>query len=146
MGLRLPLDRIPYIEAANFEEEASLSPIELHNSLPTVDDLESQRIFRREMGCQGSIESLELDPSGLVRTALTAEVREGILHVFMPPTQRLERWFELLHSVHKSAEACGLNYKLEGYAPPVDNRINQFKVTPDPGVLEINIHPASNWG
>src|SRR6516164_8078546 len=34
---------------------------------------------------------------------------------------------------------------VEGYAPPSDPRMRSFGVTPDPGVLEINLPPAGNW-
>jgi len=86
-----------------------------------------------------------LTPFQLISTALCIEPRGGQLHVFMPPVGRLEDYLELLGQIEATAEALATPVLIEGYLPPADWRINFLKVTPDPGVIEVNVHPAGNW-
>lgn len=81
----------------------------------------------------------------VIRTALCVEPREGRLHVFMPPLRTLEDYLALVSSIEAAAGATGLPVILEGTPPPHDPRIEVVKVTPDPGVLEVNLQPASGW-
>ncbi|MCA9249244.1 MAG: transglutaminase family protein, partial [Planctomycetales bacterium] len=86
-----------------------------------------------------------IEPSQIVRTALCVEPRGGRLHVFMPPCDRLEDYLDLVAAIEKTASDLDLPVVLEGYLPPTDDRLEQIKVTPDPGVIEVNVHPAENW-
>ena len=98
----------------------------------------------------------------LTRTALVVEARDPHrangpkaekagggknqhLYVFMPPMQRLEDYLDLLSAVEATADQLGMTIVLEGYPPPRDPRLKMLQVTPDPGVIEVNIHPSSSW-
>ena len=116
---------------------------------PKVDTDHTQRVQkgqraldnRQEIVPQGSS-----DPSeSAVRTAIAAEPRDGRLCIFMPPVERLEDYLELLSIAEDTAKDLGLPIHVEGYAPPDDPRLNVIRVAPDPGVIEVNIHPAHSW-
>ncbi|MGA0612972.1 DUF2126 domain-containing protein [Caldimonas sp. KR1-144] len=81
----------------------------------------------------------------ITRTALCVEARGGVLYVFMPPLAALDDYLELLAAVEATATALGVKIVLEGYPPPRDPRLKLLQVTPDPGVIEVNIHPAADW-
>ncbi|HXL72032.1 MAG TPA: transglutaminase family protein, partial [bacterium] len=82
---------------------------------------------------------------GSVRTALCTQWREGKLHIFLPPLYQLDHFLELIAKIEAAAAALHLSVVLEGYEPPADSRLMSFRITPDPGVLEVNIHPAADW-
>jgi uncharacterized protein (DUF2126 family) len=80
-----------------------------------------------------------------VRTSMCAEEREDVLYVFMPPTRCLEDYLELIDAVESSAALLHQPVIIEGYEPPADPRLVNFKVTPDPGVIEVNVQPSAGW-
>jgi len=152
IGLRLPLESLPWVdpEMADYEPEAD--PFAPKAPLPS-----RQATRPREPSSLGSsIEGFrpvqqELpvigvgDPS-VVRTAMAIEARDnGLLHVFFPPLFAIEDWLDLTAAVEETAREIGRKVVLEGYLPPEDERILHFSVTPDPGVIEVNIHPVDNW-
>ena len=63
----------------------------------------------------------------------------------MPPLIYAEHYMDLLASIEKTAEKLNLKVVIEGYEMPRDNRVTKLALSPDPGVLEVNIHPAKSW-
>ena len=86
----------------------------------------------------------EADAKTTGATSIRGET--GALYIFMPPMERLEDYLDLLAAIEATAQSLSLKIVLEGYPPPRDARLKVLAVTPDPGVIEVNIHPAENWG
>jgi uncharacterized protein (DUF2126 family)/transglutaminase-like putative cysteine protease len=154
IGLRLPLNSLPYVppEARSFvpppDPFAPLPPLEPRDKSDRAYGIgANDRATPARKGpfrpINGEIAGMASEPA--VRTALTVEPRDGRLCVFMPPASHAGDYMTLLEAIEASAEKLELPVHVEGYPPPFDPRINVIKVTPDPGVIEVNIHPARNW-
>ena len=153
MGFRLPLDSLPWTVPGDREPFVELDPFAPRGPLPTAE--ERAYLFQGRAGAGGGepgagagaqpvLKPGESAP-WVVRTALCVEPRDGRLHVFLPPIQRIEDFLELIAHVEATAKAQKTPIWVEGYPPPHDDRINHFSVTPDPGVIEVNLHPAHDW-
>jgi uncharacterized protein (DUF2126 family)/transglutaminase-like putative cysteine protease len=81
----------------------------------------------------------------MIKTAMALEVREGRLYIFMPPTSHFEQYLGLLTEIESVAKELKMPLVIEGYSPPKDSRVEKYAVTPDPGVIEVNIHPSISW-
>ncbi len=228
MGLRLPLDSLPWVSKADFpylietDPSAPRGPLPAHSSLaaryataaPPVGTVggqtaradvpylsgatslpEAARKFQNALN--GKVDTVpaavpatlgtsttladmaarrasQAEPADYVRapargesahwvtrTALCVEVRDprrasgpkaeavgtksGVLYVFMPPLEKLEDYLDLLAAIEATAKELSMKLVLEGYPPPRDPRLKLLQVTPDPGVIEVNVHPVNNW-
>jgi len=84
-------------------------------------------------------------PDDAIRTALVAQVRNGHLHVFVPPVEALDGYAALVAAIEAIASRQRTPVVIEGYPPPREPEVRALLVTPDPGVIEVNVHPASSW-
>ena len=148
VGYRLPIKSLPFVKPSKFPVIHPQDPMEARDELP-----EPQRFHQAQGEAQPDVrqaleEQVLGDPDaddGAVRTALSIEPRDGVLCVFMPPLPKLEDYFELLEVIEGIARQKNMPVRIEGYTPPYDPRVDLIKVTPDPGVIEVNIHPATSW-
>lgn len=140
LGLRLPLESLmekPHVElAANFEPD-------LFAAAPALGDYLESASKRCDKADAKTLESNRYD--AFVRMAISTEVRDGKLCIFLPPLNHTEAFLDLVASIEAVARKLDLKVVIEGYELPHDLRIERIKVTPDPGVIEVNIHPSTSW-
>ncbi len=148
MGLRLPLGSLPWVAPDKRDPFYEQS---LFTKLQPLENYHEQWLgaAAAEEPASTTATEQEREPepplTEVSHTALCIEARQGRLHVFMPPLGVLENYLDLIAAVEVTAEKLQLPVVIEGYEPPRDYRIERLMVTPDPGVIEVNIHPAGSW-
>jgi len=174
MGYRLPLDSLPWVSASDYPWNIEQDPFAVRAPLPSAAAIRRQSEARKSTASFGMAHSAKGTPqpvamparfesaAGVTRTALVVEARDpmrangpkaerkhggnnSVLYVFMPPLAHLEDYLDLLSAIEATAQELAMPVVLEGYPPPRDARLKLLQVTPDPGVIEVNIHPAHNW-
>lgn len=149
MGLRLPLDELPWVaedkrDAAH--EQSLFTPLPaLGEYTGEVTQRYNQAAPAERIHAQSATHPAAQTPPEIPRTALCVQERDGKLYVFLPPLTHLEHYLDLIASIEATAAKLELPVVLEGYEPPRDYRMQRLLVTPDPGVIEVNIHPAASW-
>jgi uncharacterized protein (DUF2126 family)/transglutaminase-like putative cysteine protease len=129
IGDRLPLASLPVLDPGEFPMPSNPDPFEVGEDLSDRPEADTR-----------------LRPSSKpVRTAMAIEARDDVLCVFMPPVERLEHYLELLSAIEDASAKTSLLLRIEGYPPPSDPRLVTLSVTPDPGVIEVNVHPGAAW-
>jgi uncharacterized protein (DUF2126 family) len=108
-----------------------------------ADSPSAQPILRDPADGQGTAAGASY--AGVARTALCVEPRNGGFYVFMPPAAQLDEYLQLVAAVEAAAKEAGVPVIFEGYEPPRDPRLAVLRITPDPGVIEVNVHPSANW-
>jgi len=164
LGLRLPLNSLeqPEFDYERYQPEsdpiasrAELPPSgEVQKSLPgqglsPSQQLAAQRARQAQTAAVKTAteqtNTTSLEAGYVIRTAISFEARDGRLHIFMPPLTYLDHYVALIEAIEDTAKELDIPVVLEGYEPPKDQRLKKFLITPDPGVIEVNIHPVETW-
>ena len=156
MGYRLPLESLPWTKPEDVGMEFRSRPVPSSATSCPTSPRASAHLFtraqchadrsepRRSRHAAKPPEKGESAP-WVSRPALCVQVREGKLYVFMPPVEYLADYLDLVAAIEDTAAYLRMPVTIEGYTPPYDPRISVLKVTPDPGVIEVNVHPPSSW-
>jgi uncharacterized protein (DUF2126 family) len=134
LGLRLPLASLPDVLPDDVERDPEPDPFASPDALRG----------RNEMKARGG-RARGGKPREVIKTALAVEVRDGHVRVFVPPVRKIDPYAELVAAIEHTARRCATPVLIEGYPPPRDPRVRALLVTPDPGVIEVNVHPSSSW-
>lgn len=156
MGYRLPLDSLPFVLDPEYPWHVPEDPTRDVEDFPeTSAKSMAQRRRGVEKASMGEVaeadRTWEKEPEPqesapwITRSALCIEPRDGRLHVFLPPVDSMEDFFDLIATIERTAESLQMPVVIEGTPPAFDTRIDVVKVTPDPGVIEVNLQPAASW-
>jgi len=151
IGYRIPTEMMPWVApddlAYEYEEQTINGQIEARIKLP-ARQLRRMDLFQRNPVSDPlpALSRSAETATELIRPALCVQARENRLHVFLPYASKLADYLDLLAAVEDTCQYQAMPVWLEGYPPPSDPRLRSFSVTPDPGVLEVNLPPASTWG
>jgi uncharacterized protein (DUF2126 family)/transglutaminase-like putative cysteine protease len=149
LGYRLPLDSLPWVAPGDEHHFYERDPFAEAPSLPKQQLYLRGRagpVPRRGLATTQALPKPGESATDVVRTAICVEPRHGRLHVFMPPTGSAEDYLDLIAVIEEAASTLKTPVIIEGTTPPSDPGLNHINVTPDPGVIEVNMHPARSWG
>ena len=150
MGYRLPLESLPWTKPEDVLYSYEPDPFAKRTRLPSRPERKRYLFdapYAADAPPAAHTEPPEKGRSAewITRPAICVESRQGKLFVFMPPVENIRDYLDLVAALEDTAAYLKMPVLLEGYTPPNDVRINVLKVTPDPGVIEVNIHPAASW-
>ena len=149
MGFRLPLESLPWVAPSEMPRHYDRDPQDPRPPLPVPAERLGQRFLRSAAEAMPRSDRSEQagreSVSGVIRTAVCVEGRAGVIRVFLPPQAELEDYLALVEAVEAVASELKLPVLVEGYPPPADPRLHTLKVTPDPGVIEVNTQPVASW-
>ena len=151
LGYRLPLESLPWTKPEDVEYSYEPDPFETRKKLPERPErkrhlfgaLPSFRPFQPPE--KPAVPKKGESAPWVARPALCTQVRDGVLYVFLPPVEFLSDYLDLVAAIEDTSAHLRIPVALEGYTPPFDPRLSVIKVTPDPGVIEVNIQPAESW-
>ena len=146
IGFRIPTEVMPWVAPDELKYEFEAVPFEDRVGLPPSPARHLER-FAVEPAADPlpALSSAAETATELIRPSLCVQARDGRLHVFLPYASKLADYLDLIAAVEDTCQHLRKPVWLEGYPPPFDPRLRFFSVTPDPGVLEINLPPARNW-
>jgi uncharacterized protein (DUF2126 family) len=145
MGFRIPVEQMPWVAPDELVYQYDVKPFSDRVKLPSRPA--AMHLFEKkpEPDPLPALSSAAETAIEMIRPSLCVQVREGRLHVFLPYTAVIADFLDLVAAVEDTCRYLQKPVWIEGYTPPADPRLCAFSLTPDPGVLEVNLPPTNNW-